>query len=135
MARMTTPSNTKTAPRWAAQVMDANTMIPGGARLVAADFTADSAGMKRVAAGTCLGRTRAERDAGTGLSPWVTGDEEVFLIAFDVIDAATNADVELYRPGSMVYENQLPGWSGLSAGLKAAIRATYQCIVSKEVTV
>lgn len=132
MARMTTPTNTKTAPRWAAEVMDERTMLPGGARLDAAAFTADGQGRKPVPAGTFIGRTLAERDANAGFGPWLTGDEDVYLVAFDVLDAVINADVELYRNQAMVYENWLPGWAGLSAPTKAAIRAKYQCIVGKE---
>ena len=134
MAQISTPSNTLTSPAWAAQIRDAHTLIPGGATLAAGDFTAASDGKKKVASGTLLGRTRTERDAGTGLGPWTTGDEEVFLAAFDVYDIDSDPGVTLYRPGSMVYENWLPGWSGLSSGIKAAVRAAYQCIKGGEVS-
>lgn len=134
MAQITTPSNTLTSPVWAAQVRDTHTLVPGGATLAAGDFTADSDGKKKVQAGTLLGRTRTERDAGTGLGPWTTGDEEVFLAAFDVYDIAADPGVTLYRPSSMVYENWLPGWSGYSSGKKAAVRGAYQCILGGEVS-
>lgn len=201
MAQMTHNTNALSAPSWAADFFSREHLVPGGAKVVAADFlatdavvvtvgaagaaidattvpvdalsgaipngtvldfggdkfatltaaaaagatsltvralvtalvdddTATYAGVatKLIPAGTLIGRTFAERAAGTGFSPWVTGDEEVYLTAFDVIDAAANNDVELYRPGSIVKENQLPNFSSLTAGQLAAIRAAYNTV-------
>jgi hypothetical protein len=80
---------------------------------------------KRIIAGTLVGRTFAERAAGTSFGPAADADDEVLLVAFDVTDAARNSDVELYRPGSIVKENFLPNFSSLSVALLAKLRATY----------
>lgn len=208
MAKMTTPTNTLTSPRWLAEFLEPNRLIvPGGARLVAAGFqsttytittsgalaaatsvtvtalpvalpsgtvldwtgtgkfsklTADAAlgatslavealdaaltnadtasfvttaaTPVRVPAGTLIGRTRTERAANTGFGPWASGDEEVYLTPFTVLDVANNPDVELLRNGAMIYENWLPGWADLVSGVVAEIRSRYQCIVGKEVS-
>lgn len=83
-------------------------------------------GLKTIASGTLLGRLRTERDAGVGFGPWATGDEDVYLLAFDVADAAKNAECELYRHGSLVKENFLPGFATLAAGALTAIRSNYE---------
>ncbi len=83
-------------------------------------------GLKTVVSGTLLGRMRAERDAGTGYGPWATGDEEIYLLAFDVPDATGNPDCELYSHGALVKENFLPGFATLAAGALTAIRANYE---------
>jgi hypothetical protein len=80
---------------------------------------------KRINSGTLVGRTFAERAAGTAFGPAADADDEVLIVAFDVTNAATNADVELYRPGSIVKENFLPGFASLSSALLAKLRATY----------
>lgn len=86
-------------------------------------------GMKFVPSGTLIGRTLAERDAGTGFGPGATTDDELFLLAYDVPDAIQNSFGAVYRHTCLVYENYLPGWSGLAAGLKTAIRSRYQCML------
>jgi hypothetical protein len=91
---------------------------------------AGTIGGKNIPSGTLLGRTIAEREAGTAFGPWATSDDEVYLLAFDVTDALTNADCELYRNGqtSIVKENFLPGWTTLwTSNMKAALRAAYIC--------
>lgn len=82
---------------------------------------------KFVQSGTLLGRTIAERDAGTGYGPFADTDpeSESFLLFFDVIDADANNDCELYRPNSQVYETYLPNFASLSATAKAMIRTRY----------
>jgi hypothetical protein len=82
---------------------------------------------KIVVAGTLVGRTIAERDAGTAYGPAADADDEVYLIAFDVDDAAYNPDVVFYRPGSVVKENMLASFAGLSSTLKGKVRAAYIC--------
>lgn len=82
-----------------------------------------------VPSGTVIGRTIAERDAGTAFGPAAAADDEVYLVCFDVLDAVTNPDVELYRPGSVVKETFVPGWAGLAAAVKALVRAAYICTV------
>lgn len=96
-----------------------------------ANDTATYAGVrtdKPIPSGTFVGRTFAERDSNVGFGPAVDTDDELFLVAFDVTDVAANPDVELYRPGSAVFENLLPGWSSMAAALKAKVRAKYICI-------
>lgn len=83
---------------------------------------------KNIPSGTLLGRTLAERDANTPFGPAADADDEVYLLAFDVTDAANNADCTLYRPGSIVKENLLATFAGLSAALKAKVRASYLCV-------
>ena len=83
---------------------------------------------KNIPPGTLVGRTLAERDAETPFGLAADADDEVYLIAFDVTDAANNADCELYRPGSLVKENFLGTFAALSPALKTKVRATYQCV-------
>lgn len=87
---------------------------------------------KPVASGLFVGRTLAERAANTGFGvPDVsTPDGELFLTAFSVTDALINPDVVLLRHRTKVYEDLLPGWSGLAAPVQAAIRSRYDCLLS-----
>lgn len=80
---------------------------------------------KLVRSGTVVGRTFAERAAGTAFGPAADADDEVLIVAFDVTDAADNNDVELYRQGSIVKENLLPNFSTLSAAVLAKLRTAY----------
>jgi hypothetical protein len=119
------------APEWAGDFLNREHLIPGGAKVNAADagFVADSAGRKPIPAGTVIARTIAERDASTGFGPAADTDpaSETYIVAFDVTDANDINDVELYRPNSIVKENFLPGWGALSAAVKALVRARYLC--------
>lgn len=123
MARMIFEANQLTAPAWCGDYGDREHLMPGGGRLNPADFTADAQGRKLVLSGTLIGRTIAERDANAGFGPWTAGDEDVYLLWQDVTDAALNADADLYRPGSLVKENYLPGTP--TAPQLAVIRAKY----------
>ena len=80
---------------------------------------------KAVVSGTPIGRTFAERANGDAFGPAAASDDEVRLVAFDVIDAAKNNDVELYRPNSVVKENFLPGWATMASAVVALVRASY----------
>lgn len=82
-----------------------------------------------IPSGTAVGRTIAERDANAEWGPAADADDEVRLLAFDVIDATQLADCELYRPGRMVKENFLPNIGTLSATVKTKLRATYVCTI------
>lgn len=84
--------------------------------------------LKNVPSGTLIGRTFTERDANTPFGPAADADDEVYLLAFDVTDAATDPDCTLYRPGSLVKENFLTSFPGLSTALKAKVRSLYQCV-------
>ncbi|MGD1941851.1 MAG: hypothetical protein ACFB0G_11115 [Leptolyngbyaceae cyanobacterium] len=87
---------------------------------------------KPVASGILVGRTFNERAAGTGFGVADVGtpDDELFLVAFTVEDAAINPDVVLLRHNTKIYEDLLPGWAGLSATAQAAIRSRYHCLLS-----
>jgi hypothetical protein len=90
-------------------------------------------GKKSVPSGTLVGRTYAERNAGT---PWgpadVAGDDEIYLIVRDNSDLTKDATNELYRHGQVVKENYLPGFSGFSDAQKTKVRALYSCIGGKD---
>ena len=82
-----------------------------------------------IPSGTLIGRTYAERDAGTPYGPAADADDEIYLTAFDVTDVNNNNDVELYRHGGLVKENFLPEFDDLSATLKGKIRTLYETTV------
>jgi hypothetical protein len=88
-------------------------------------------GKKNIPSGTIIGRTRAERDAGTPFGVAIDTDEEIYLTAFDITDADAVSDVELYRYNSVVYENFLPDFAAASATIKAFIRNRYVCSVGQ----
>ncbi|MBW4648920.1 MAG: hypothetical protein KME06_09480 [Kastovskya adunca ATA6-11-RM4] len=126
MARVNFSSPQLTPPAWAGDFLDRHSLIPGGARINPADFAADVEGRKPIKSGTLLGRTFAERTAGTGFGVAAATDEEIYLLAFDVTDAVFCADCELYRHNSLVKENFLPDWATMATALKDKIRALYQ---------
>jgi hypothetical protein len=102
--------------------------VPSGA--VATYF---GTGRVYVANGTVVGRTYAERDAGSPFGPVAAGDiaadaGEAYILVHDIDDALYNADCTLYRHGSMVDEAHLPGWAALAAATKTYIRAKYHCM-------
>lgn len=115
------------SPEWAGDFLSRDHLVPMPAKVDAAQWVADADGRKPIPSGTPIGRTIAERDAGDAFGPADAADDEVFLLAFDIPDAVLNDDAELYRPGSAVKENFLPGWAGLAAGVKTVIRDLYVC--------
>ena len=72
---------------------------------------------KILKSGTLLGRTYAERDANTGFGPLAVGDDEIAIALFDTYDLAINNEVEIYRPGGIVYEDLLPDWSTINTAV------------------
>lgn len=82
-----------------------------------------------VVSGTIVGRTIAERDAGTAYGPAGASDDEVYIVCFDKYDVSIDPDIELYRPNSIVKETFLPGWAGIASGVKTKVRAAYVCTV------
>jgi hypothetical protein len=92
-----------------------------------ATFTVTDPVPLQVPSGTAVGRTLAERNAGTQFGPAASGDDEVYLTYFDIQDASVNPDFVAYRPyaGRVVKENFLPGFSGLAAAVVTALRARY----------
>jgi hypothetical protein len=129
MKRVNFSTPERTDPAWAGDYLDRNTLVPGGAKVDASEFTADSEGRKYIQSGTLLGRTYVERDAGTGFGPadTATPDDEIFLLAFDVSDATFEDDCELYRHNSLVKENLLPDYATYNATDLAVLRSLYQC--------
>lgn len=83
-------------------------------------------GLKTAPSGFVVGRTIAERDADTGYGVAADADDEVRIIAFDVPNVDVDPQVEIVRPGFLVYENHLPGFANLSATIKSKLRAAYQ---------
>jgi hypothetical protein len=95
--------------------------VPSGASAV----WPGTSGKKFIASGTALGRTYAERDAGTNFGPAASTDDQIYLLVHDIYDAADNNDCELYRPGSIVKENFLPT---SAAGVIDKVRVLYVCV-------
>lgn len=87
-----------------------------------------------VPSGTIVGRTFTERNAGTNFGPGdvATPDDEIALTYTVVHDARANPNVVLLRPGKKVaiYEDNLPGYAGLSGGQLTWLRANYSCLKS-----
>lgn len=83
---------------------------------------------KIVPAGTVLGQTYAEKEAGDPIGPAADGDDEVF-ITFNEVNADETDDVDVVRHGTLIKVNFLPVWSGLSATVKGKVRAQYQTIL------
>lgn len=103
----------------------------------AAVGTYDGVGRKVIPAGTVVGRTYAERDAGTIFGPADAADNEVYIVAFDCHpyfgdQLLPEADFEAYKPGNEVKENFLPGFAALAAGVKTLVRDRYICTIGRE---
>lgn len=123
-------SGTKVAVLTAAAAAGATSLTVAAlpTALVDADTTwYNGTGVKFIPSGTPVGRTIAERDANTGYGPALDTDDEIFLLAFDVLDATHIDDIELYRHNKIVYETYVPGWAGLTANVKTKLRALYTC--------
>lgn len=91
-------------------------------------------GAKRyIPSGTVVGRTIAERDAGTGYGPAVSSDDETRILAFSIADVDEDNDGVLYRPHSVVKEDLLPEVLAetLDAGVLADVRAAYTCTTGR----
>lgn len=88
---------------------------------------------KRIQASTVVGCTYEELEAAaaTGLKwgPAADTDEVVRIVVYDIPDADTNNDCELLRPGTLLKVNFMPSWAGLSAAVKAKVRAAYEVTV------
>lgn len=85
-------------------------------------------GKKSIPSGTAIGRTIAERDAGTNYGPAVDTDDEIYLTTRDIYDADSDNDVELYRHMGTVKENFLPGIGSMTSNLKTKLRSLYHCV-------
>lgn len=97
---------TKTTGQWRGDFSDRRSHIPGGIPLdKTAMLAAFSDGL--IPSGTLVGRTDAERAAGTPFGMFTAGDTEAYLT---LDDANVNNDVNVaaYRPGNIVYTMHLP---------------------------
>lgn len=83
------------------------------------------AGTEVVRAGTIVGRTWTESDAGAPFGPAADTDDEIYLTVADV-DLAQGNEVSLVRHGSRIKINFLPTWAGASSALKTKLRAAYE---------
>ncbi len=98
----------------------------------------EGVGLRHVPSGTIIGRTFAERAAGTGFGPvdftasTSVDDDEVYILAFDVEDADDNPECELFRHGGLVKENLLPDWSTLDSILQAWVRNNHNAILGQQ---
>lgn len=102
--------------------------------LIAGDTgTYKGVGKRSLPSGILIGRTYAERDAGT---PWgpadVAVDEEFYLTTRDLSDMSKDSTNEIYRHNKIVKENYLPEWATYPNEVKAKIRQLYQCIGGKD---
>lgn len=88
---------------------------------------------KRVANGTVVGCTFSELEAGADSGvlwgPAADADDIVRIVLHDVVDVTENPDAEVYRAGSLVKVNFLPGWDTLSSAVKTKIRTQYETTV------
>lgn len=91
----------------------------------AATYTGAGVLGERVPAGTYVGRTFAERESGTAFGPVASGDEERYLIAFDVLDLTDNVTATAVRHNSVIKENFLPGYGTMTSTIKGYLRADY----------
>lgn len=89
-------------------------------------------GTVAIPSGTYLGRTFAERDAGTGYGPAADTDDERFLSAWPITNARTNPDVELVRHGVEIRTNFLPEYDTLASAVKAKLITDYVPITGAE---
>lgn len=88
---------------------------------------------KVLQAGTVVGRTYAERDAGAAFGLAADADDEIAIVAFTRPDVDVVGEVDLVRPfaGVTVKENFLPNFAGLSAAVRAAVRERYNCTIGR----
>lgn len=118
----------QTSPPFIAQQL-VDYLVPAGGLLDTTGLTANAQGYYELPAGTLVGRTYAERDAGAkwGLADVAT-DEEIYLTADPVYNSRLSLDLAFVKPGTSIKENKLPGWASMTAPQKAKIRSLYNCI-------
>lgn len=119
-------------PVWAGDFLSRDHLVPSPAKVKAADFVAGTDGKKYIPAGTVLGLTRAKAAAGDPWEKATAAHEVVYIVAFDVNDAADINDVELVRHNAAIKENFLPGWDTVVAGVKLLVRSQYTCYLGQE---
>ncbi len=121
----------KTAPQWLIEkIVTDRLTIPGGIFIDEADFTADAKGKKLVPSGTLLGRTNAEKMAGTGYGKAAAGDEDITINLHDFMDVATDpygAGI-VPKAGISVAYNFLYDWDNLTAEVQALAFDNFHCL-------
>lgn len=126
------PGKMAFAPNGAAAGATSIVVAPLARALVIGDTTTTDANAHAVVpSGTVVGRTFAQRNAGTSLHLALDTDEEFYIVAFENPNVARINDVALIRHGASVVikENFLSNFSTLSATVKAYLRANYSCTV------
>lgn len=91
-----------------------------------ATYAGSATAKKTVLSGTPVGRTYTERGSGTAYGPAASTDDEVYLVAFDILDLDVSPNATVLRNNFLIFENFLPGWTNFSSNLKTKIRAVYQ---------
>jgi len=110
------------------------TVAPLAVAIAAADkATYFGMGVIPVPSGILVGRTQADIDT-NGMFKLATAANiatlvEVYLTAFSQPDLSRTNDITLTRPGFVVKQNRLPGWTTLDAAVQAKIRQVYTCTI------
>lgn len=122
---------------WAQEGQKHDSVMPGGAILDPTAFGVAyidaNTGKKVIPHGTLIGRTYAERDAGTGYGPAdVALDEQIFLMTTHITDVEDHNEVQLYRHGRLVAENWLPGYDTMATADLDWIREHYHCFFGND---
>lgn len=140
MAGISYGTKKQTDKRWAQDQLDRHSLIVGGGHLEKSEFTLPNPdGYNVIYAGTLVGRTWAEKEAGTGYGPAdVANDEQIYLTTEDVNFGdgtpgsadfvSKDGHTSLYRHGSQVRETSLPNWASMNAATKAKIRELYTIV-------
>lgn len=128
MARMQFTGINITAPRWAAEFRDADSLLPGGVAIDTTGFTADAYGHITIPSGTLLGRTNAQMTSGAPFHKAVDADDVVYLLAFDVINAERTPLGTLYKHSELVKYNYLPSVmdASITTALSTKVKAAYE---------
>lgn len=129
-ATATFPGGTKQARLTAAAAAGATSLTVDELQFAVADDEQATYGgsgtlKRRVKGGTFVGRTYTERESNVAFGPAASGDEEVFLVAFDAPDLDADPTATAVKPGVTIKENFLPFYGTMSAAVKALLRAAY----------
>lgn len=77
-----------------------------------------------VPSGIVVGRTYAERNAGTPFGVGVASDDELFISAFEIRNALVDDDIVLVKHNVTIKENYLPDYTTLTAAAASVITLT-----------
>lgn len=128
MARMSFTGIQLTAPRWAGEFRDSDSLLPGGVAVDLTGFTPDSYGHVTIPSGAVVGRTNAEMLSGAPFRKAADTDDVVYLVAFDVINAERSPLATLYKHYELIKYNYLPSVrdASISATLATKVKAAYE---------